>query len=75
MRTPDYRTTEDFNLGTGMDPKILPAGSFVRPVDLKWVPKHLVESPDHRFFNEEREVFAYCRFGFIVIPKRLLRKT
>lgn len=77
VKTSNWALTEAFavpNSG-GYDTRTLPQGAFVSPVGERWVPKHVLEDPQHRWFDKKTETFAYCRFGFIRVPKRILRET
>lgn len=55
------------------DVKMLPANSFVRPIDIKYVPQHCLD----RFpgFDSKYQVFVYCRYGIVPIPKNQIRET
>jgi len=74
MQTPNYALIQDVMCENGgADPKRLPAGSYVRPIEFKYVPKHITSQ--HRFFDEETSVFCYTRYGIIPIARNLLRQT
>lgn len=74
MATPDYVLVSEHRYKSGSaEAAILPEGTFVRPIDLKYVPKHVVEADLWRYFNSDKEVFCYTRLGIIAIPKELLR--
>jgi hypothetical protein len=74
LPTPNYILTEQVTIGNGFsDPKILPAGTFVRPIDKRWVPKHVLDS--NMWFNDKVEVFCYTRFGIVPIAQKMLRRT
>lgn len=76
MKTPDYILTEDFNHYMGPhDSRKLPAGSFVRPIEFRWLPKHIQESPDgiwNKFHSDK--IYCYTHYGIILIPKNILRE-
>lgn len=78
VRTPNYRLIQDHTVSSGSglmgaDYKTLPAGSYVRPIELSYVPPHVKEDSRWKYFNKELEVFAYTKFGIIPIPKYILR--
>lgn len=77
IKTSNYCLTEAYNVpnGGGYDTRTLPQGAFVSPVDTRWVPKHVLESEQHRWFDPQTETFAYSRYGFVRIPKKILRET
>jgi hypothetical protein len=75
-RTPNYRTTDDYSFYTGSnwgDSKMLPAGSYVRPIELGYVPKHVLEDKRWSLFDKSKDVFVYSKLGIVMIPLRILR--
>jgi hypothetical protein len=76
LPTPNFITTEDYRfMKSKWTEQILPAGSFVRPIELCWLPKHILDADGHKWFNSETEVYAYCSWGIIAIPKKIMRKV
>lgn len=74
--TPNYVLMEEYNINIDThDIKTLPQGTFVRPIEYRYVPKHVLDHPLWKWFNAEREVFVYCRLGIIAVPKKLLRQV
>jgi hypothetical protein len=76
MKVPDYTLTEAYAWDIGpQDKRSLPAGSFVKPVDTRYVPAEVREkwrkSDIHRMYDDL--TFAYTHFGFILVPRKLLR--
>lgn len=75
-RTPNYVLTRDFMVAqNGRDYKKLPCGSFVRPIELRYVPQHVIDDPLNTFFDVKLEVYCYTRYGLISIPKKDIRET
>jgi hypothetical protein len=76
MSTPNYVTKEDFRFMSDSlwNEKVLESGTFVRPIELAYVPKHIRDNPMNRWFDAEKEVYVYCSFGIIAIPKNIVRK-
>lgn len=75
-RTPNYIITERFTVSlTPSDIQELPAGSYVRPIDYRYVPKHVKDDPKNKYYFENTDVFCYCKFGIILIKKDILRQT
>lgn len=76
-RSPNYRLKEDFHLSTGSwgsDTKVIPAGSYVRPIELTYVPQHVVDDLRWRYFDPKLEVFCYVKaLGIVPIPKKHIR--
>lgn len=74
LPTPNYIIIQDISLGRGAwSDKILKAGSFVRPIDVRYVPKHVLEQ--HVYYNPNFEIFCYTRYGIVPIAKNLMRIT
>lgn len=75
-KTPDYVIDGDVTVRNGIaDAKTLPAGSFVRPLQLCYVPKHITENPNHAYFNTEKQVFCYTSIGIIPIDRDCIREA
>lgn len=75
-RVPDYVITEDYSFTFDRtDTKTLPAGSFVKPIELVYVPKHVVEQDRWRGFNKAKDVFCYTRLGIVSIPRKIIREA
>lgn len=75
-RAPNYQITESHTCHSGpTDTITLPEGSFVRPIELHYVPKHVIEDPQNRYFNKTTEIFCYCHYGILPIPRRIIREA
>ena len=75
VKTPNFFLAESHTYyanGHGGDGKILPYGASVRPIDPKYVPEHVKDK--FRSFDPKTDVFVYCRYGIIVIPKHLIQE-
>ncbi len=79
VRTPNYRLTEELSIqsrkGGYSDPVTLPAGTFVRPIHIDYVPKHVINDKRWEYFNPNTDVFAYTSIGIVMIPKNIMRET
>lgn len=78
MKTPNYRLTDAVSLPSGSyrdGDKDLSAGDFVRPIELVYVPKHVVDDERWKWFNKETEVFCYTKKGIVPIPKFKIREA
>lgn len=74
--TPNYVLTEDFTVYAKFSSNtILPAGTFVRPIEVTWLPKHILELSEHLWFNPQKEIYVYTSAGIIIVPKDIVRKT
>ncbi len=69
-RAPTYVTKNDTTIYEGATGnKILPAGSFVRPIEWCWVPKHILDDSRFKYGNIDLEVMCYTRYGFVKIRR------
>lgn len=73
LPTPNYVLTKEHSFGR--DGNKLLAGTFVRPIALCYVPSHIIEHPDNKWFNSDTEEYYYTRVGIIKIPKDYVRKV
>jgi len=76
-RTPNYVLITSFIFDSDSsqrNSKVLPAGSFARPIVFEYVPRHVIEDPRWKLFSDDLDVFCYTRYGIISIPKSLLRE-
>lgn len=72
IKTPNYVLQEDhsFNQGT-QDVRTLPAGTFVRPIEFRYLPRHITDKNQ----EYERSVYCYTRYGIISIPRHKIREV
>ena len=71
VKTPNYALTEAYSCtsNNGGDYKVLDAGTFVRPIELRYVPKHVVEDHRWRYFNPAEQIFCFTSIGIVPIPR------
>lgn len=78
MKITDYCLSEDVTVpktsSIWSDPITLHAGTFVKMIDFRWVPKHIIDAEVNKFYDEDKEVFCYCSAGIILIPKKSIRE-
>lgn len=75
-RTPNFITTEDVVIKFGAyDTKTLPKGAFVKPLDLSYVPKHILEDKKWVDFNKNYDIFVYCRYGIVAISAKIVKES
>lgn len=70
MATPNYILKEDHIYAHGTwntESKILPGGSFVRPIEWCYVPQHVKDN--WIGFDQKTHVFAYTRRGILPLPR------
>lgn len=75
--TQNYLTITElniFSMDRGID-KTLPVGSFIRPIEVKYLPSHITDRVSHEWFNPEKETYAYCSIGIVVIPLNIIRRA
>lgn len=74
-RSPNYILRDAYRIDYLGDLVELPAGTFVRPIHIDYVPKHVMEERRHRYFSPTTETFCYTRFGIVAIPNELIKET
>lgn len=77
MKTANYVLSKDVEIANydNWDKRILPAGMFVKPIDPRYVPKHILDNALNQFFNPKTEVFVYCRIGIVVVDIDAIREV
>lgn len=75
MATPDYVLVEDvhYNAG-GFESKVLTAGTFVRPIDKYYIPQHVKDKPECKYYTEGETYYCYTPHGILVIHKSKIRR-
>lgn len=68
-RSKNYVLKQEYRFDHRGELVTLPAGTFVRPLSLEYVPKHILEDKANKYFNPDMEVFCYTRYGIISIFK------
>lgn len=76
MKTPDYVLDSDCEMVDEFwNKKTIPAGTFVKPIDFYYVPKHVREMPLNRYYDKDKETFCYCSYGIVLLPKNKIRRV
>lgn len=71
LPTSNYVLEQDFKIDNS---KVLPAGSFVRPIRYYYVPKHIKD--EYPWTSEEgTQTFCYTYYGIVAIPTEYIRKV
>lgn len=74
MKVQEYILKEAYSFGPLNDQRTLPSGSFVKPMNIAYVPKHCLK--DNQFnYHPETDQFCFTRYGFIPIPKKLIMEV
>lgn len=75
IRTPDYRLNAEWSYNANSFTSFtLPAGTFVRPIEKKYVPKHVLEDTRWRY-SSSSDIYCYCRYGIVPIPAKYITKV
>ncbi len=73
-RTPNYILSEPVSFAHGAyDVKTMAAGTFVRPIEYHYVPKHVKEDERWKHFDKLTEVFCHCSYGTVPVPRKSIR--
>ncbi len=73
-RTPNWRVVEDIQVSIGRhEYKTIPAESYVRPIELGYVPQHVIDKWPG--FDKANQKFVYCKLGIVPVPINLLREA
>lgn len=72
----DYILTEEVTVYAPLGKsKVLPAGSFVRPIRYEYIPQFIKEDSNFSSFDPEVHVFCYTHFGITLIKKSIIREA
>lgn len=74
IRTPNYVTDCDVTVSTNRTgaTKILPTGSFVRPISREYLPKHVLDK--YKDCLSDYYIFVFCHWGIIPVSKYYVRE-
>jgi hypothetical protein len=73
-KTPNYCLASAYTIHLGLaDSRVLPAGSYISPVQNKYLPRHVLDNPVWEIYGPEY-VFCYTKYGFVPIPQNLIRE-
>lgn len=65
---------KDYKVSAGWNEVVLPVGSFVKPLELTYLPQHIKDGNDYRWYTPSKEVFVYCHYGIVLLPRDLIRR-
>jgi hypothetical protein len=75
MKLQEYVTDKEFTIDQGrFKGQVLPAHSFVKPIEDRWVPAEVKKSIIRYNWAQNPEIYVYCFYGIISIPKKLVRE-
>ena len=71
IKIPNYITNTDVRITINITESVtVPAGTWVKPVEYYYVPKHIKDIPWWKHLNTEERVFTYSHYGFLPIPRK-----
>lgn len=74
LPTPNWIINTDTTITKNNDFITLKEGTFARPLALEYVPDYVKESPSHKNFDSQREVYCYTSIGIVPIKLDRLSK-
>ncbi len=76
-RAPTYSLISEVQCPSpsGNGANVLESGTFIRPIDISYVPKHITSKNEYRFFDGRTEIYCYTRYGIIPIKRSNIRET
>lgn len=76
MKVSEFVLTEAYTYSAGnSDTRTLPEGAFVKPIRDCYVPKHILDDRQWQNYEQDDYTFAYCRYGIILLPRRIIREV
>lgn len=76
MGTPNYVMTKDYRIFVvgKQEYRTIPEGTFVRPIEQCYIPKHTKDIWD-KWFTPVLEVYTYSTYGILPIPRKYIRQV
>lgn len=86
MKIPNYILDRDFlHYFNPQNSITLTSGMFVKPIERRYVPKHILDAADWSIFNDKKRVyemhddstavFCYTSKGIVLIPRDFIREV
>jgi hypothetical protein len=75
LPTPNYVLMEDTKVILAIDSVVLPAGSFVRPINIYYLPAHIKANVRLYPVDLNKFVFCYTHYGITAVPISRIRKV
>ena len=70
----EYVLMIDVEFGPFAADSTLPAGSYIYPIEDRYVPPHCKTSTKAARYWPDRDVFCYTKYGIIPVPMDAIRK-
>jgi len=78
-RVTHYVTTKELDVivvkGGHKTTKTLPANSFVVPISMEYLPKHILDDVKLYYYVEQIDIWVYCHYGIVVVAKNAVREV
>jgi len=75
MKTPLHITVREITIpGDNQSSLVIPAGSFVKIIEKKYVPKHVIDRGSNQSLNLDIYVYCYTHFGIHPLRYDWLRR-
>lgn len=74
MRTPNHALKEDYHFGPLNDKRTLPRGSYVKVIEDRNLPKHILDSSDYKWLDPSLKAWCYTRYGIVAVDRNLLEE-
>lgn len=75
LPTPNYILNKQVTIHLGIKGNIIfPEGTFVRPIEVTYLPSHITEDKEFKDFDPDKEVYCYTPKGIKRLLKDCVRK-
>ena len=74
MKIEEYVLMTEHTINYGpYDVKVLPAGTFVKPIQPQYLPKHIKDCRTFSLMLKTDYIYCYTYYGIIPIPSNIIR--
>lgn len=75
-RAPNYRLKNAYKIPSkDAEAPTLPERTYVRPINFEYVPKHVLDDPQWRWYSEFEYTFCHTKYGIMPIPTSYLEEA
>jgi hypothetical protein len=60
---------------TSSEHKTLKEGTFVKPIEPQYVPKHVKDDPLRRVYDGTKDTYCYTPYGIFPVPRKSIREV
>lgn len=78
LKTANYLTIEavEIHRGYGSESITIPQGTFVKPIEFCYVPKHVRDDMfNHNVYNKDTHIYCYSSYGMYPILRTKIREV